>query len=676
MPNAPNLKLPRRVRQHVLEDLSFSAFRTAKPENWAFREKSVDYGIDGEVEIFDLQGKTTGQVFLVQLRATDSPRSRSAAVRLEVRTYNYFRSLALPVLILRWVEPERALYYVWAHSLDPTPVQRSRSTFSVHFLPDNRFDATSAKKIEQSVSDYLSVFTTSLRLPICIDFKIEVPSRHVEKAAEAIGELRNISRAKHLPLSFSEMTEPPRVQLYLREKEIRASLGGVPGAVLDLAPNSWQDPTQFLAPHVLVPLLVITLAQARQSQAALQLCLSDLELIARCKLEALLIGVLKVLASNYRLDAAFKLMKLIGVVSPALQVHFYSYLMLTASRAPEHVVSQFVDGMTALASDTSSPSAPAEYNLGNLYLNRANYTLALHHLLRASKLDPTYRKRDYYFRDLGAVYFELGHTKKALRAYSKAKSLGDDGNIDCVIADCLFLLGRFDEARRLFGKGLRAIPSESMKWGLKLYLLNYVARHLGYKVQKRRKHPLVDIARFEQATSVQDILRIVVPVFDRDVLTPWAWFNLGRGAARFKNYDLAELAFLMAAVLRGKDPEAWSNTFISAINGRAPALRIAMIVKEAYRICGEEFVVQVRKSIAVQPRSQTAVDELDRLLSALANGAYDLTRDYDLPKMIRIIRPDGENYIEIPLHKGKEMVLVDGKSKRYIHARRKLRRSA
>jgi hypothetical protein len=62
---------PSRTRAHELETESEAAFRAAIPSRWVFRRKSDDYGIDGEVEIFDLNGKATGHLVLVQLKATD-----------------------------------------------------------------------------------------------------------------------------------------------------------------------------------------------------------------------------------------------------------------------------------------------------------------------------------------------------------------------------------------------------------------------------------------------------------------------------------------------------------------------------------------------------------------------------------------------------------------------------
>ncbi|MFW9990309.1 MAG: DUF4365 domain-containing protein [Candidatus Odinarchaeota archaeon] len=61
-----------RIRSHILEEESRTFLKTLLPDKWVLRNKPLDYGIDCEVEIFDQKGYTTGQVFWIQIKATDS----------------------------------------------------------------------------------------------------------------------------------------------------------------------------------------------------------------------------------------------------------------------------------------------------------------------------------------------------------------------------------------------------------------------------------------------------------------------------------------------------------------------------------------------------------------------------------------------------------------------------
>jgi len=82
--------MPKRPRQHQLEDESRTAFRKAIPQEWVFRDSTPDYGIDGSVEVFDSSGNGTGRYFFVQLKGTDESKlDRALAVRFSLDTFEY-----------------------------------------------------------------------------------------------------------------------------------------------------------------------------------------------------------------------------------------------------------------------------------------------------------------------------------------------------------------------------------------------------------------------------------------------------------------------------------------------------------------------------------------------------------------------------------------------------------
>lgn len=64
--------MPIRTRSHELESESFKKFESYIPSKWVFRRKDPDYGIDGEIEIFDDNGKTTGLFINVQIKSTEA----------------------------------------------------------------------------------------------------------------------------------------------------------------------------------------------------------------------------------------------------------------------------------------------------------------------------------------------------------------------------------------------------------------------------------------------------------------------------------------------------------------------------------------------------------------------------------------------------------------------------
>ena len=95
--------MPKRPKQHRLEDNSRIRFQEVLPEMWVYRDKDKDYGIDAEVELFDNDENAQGLVFWVQLKATESKEKSSIlSIDLEIDTLKYYKSLEIPVLLVRY----------------------------------------------------------------------------------------------------------------------------------------------------------------------------------------------------------------------------------------------------------------------------------------------------------------------------------------------------------------------------------------------------------------------------------------------------------------------------------------------------------------------------------------------------------------------------------------------
>ena len=130
--------MAQRTRNHILEDKSRNAFTEIIPERWVVRDKSKDYGIDCEVEIFDDLGNPTGLIFYVQLKATESnSNSLIKKVVFEIKKIAQFQSYNVPVLIVRYSHLENKLYYTWAN--DITSQLRSEKNISVKKFSYNMF---------------------------------------------------------------------------------------------------------------------------------------------------------------------------------------------------------------------------------------------------------------------------------------------------------------------------------------------------------------------------------------------------------------------------------------------------------------------------------------------------------------------------------------------------------
>jgi hypothetical protein len=91
---------------------------------WPYRIQPIaDLGIDGEIEVLNDQGESTGRLVKVQSKAVWDVSSTGvpAAMYVEQRHYDYWRTLALPVVVMRPVVRSTRVFWKPAVSARATP---------------------------------------------------------------------------------------------------------------------------------------------------------------------------------------------------------------------------------------------------------------------------------------------------------------------------------------------------------------------------------------------------------------------------------------------------------------------------------------------------------------------------------------------------------------------------
>ena len=165
--------MPKRVTQHQLEDTSRYKFALSLPSAWVFRDKDKDYGIDGEVEIFDETENSTGLVFWVQLKATQSPNPRTIkTLSIKRETLKYYLKINIPVLIARYSATDDKFYTKWAHEIDPYYSKKGSKTVPVKFVDSDIWNTKSAQKTISYLTRIRSVKNGGLHLPILCSLQI------------------------------------------------------------------------------------------------------------------------------------------------------------------------------------------------------------------------------------------------------------------------------------------------------------------------------------------------------------------------------------------------------------------------------------------------------------------------------------------------------------------------
>ena len=165
--------MPSRVKQHQLEDISRSKYSLSLPRQWVMRDKDKDYGIDAEVEIFNENGDTTGLVYWVQLKATETKdKKASRKLDLKIDVIRYYKSLELPVLIVKYSNEEDIFYCKWAHEIDLYYSKKNAKTIRIIFADGDIWNTTVAKSTITYLKKLQAVGSGAVKLPIPIHLNV------------------------------------------------------------------------------------------------------------------------------------------------------------------------------------------------------------------------------------------------------------------------------------------------------------------------------------------------------------------------------------------------------------------------------------------------------------------------------------------------------------------------
>lgn len=176
---------PKRPRQHQLESESRIAFQKKLHSQWLFQDIfPPEYGLDGRVEIFDKTDLATGLMFFVQLKGTDERELKNAlAVQIEIPTCEYYRSLDLPVLIVRYHAPTNKLYVKWFHAYDPYYGKNAKKSITFRLSVEDEWQEETAARLVSDLEAFRQLRSPNLAFPI--KFTITLKEQYVHGGAAA-----------------------------------------------------------------------------------------------------------------------------------------------------------------------------------------------------------------------------------------------------------------------------------------------------------------------------------------------------------------------------------------------------------------------------------------------------------------------------------------------------------
>lgn len=628
------MKLPKRPRQHQVEDLSVQAFQALMPEEWVVREKSHDYGIDLEVEIFDNKGYATGLLFYVQLKATDSEdQKKQDTISFSIGHLHYYNSLRYPVLIARFSEKSKSFHFKWSFEVYLLDLPDDQKSTTIHFLPKATWLDYSPEGLHHTVTTIIESdrFGPRDELPLIINTEKE---NGTISAARARRIIRQSLPEQNFHVCAAGETRPFALVVELRADEIFLSLNGLFPTTIE-TPKIKQDNLTLCFAYAVGAFLTRTKLITHN-----KVWVGNI-LVRRLKSWNTLIAAKCAMAFHEDLQRALDLVILNNIqtsISPAYMV-FSSYLL--NAPVPSEVSSPVMIALneTMLQSLTGNPPdnvlASLHYNIGNACRPIGQYKRALTEYNRARILDSDYLNRPYFHFEVGAILFDSRKYHCSAKAYQKYVSMVETDHY--FLADALLQSGQFKKAIENFKKVDKALLSihaayASVKIEVAHWLTHFTETD---SFTRKRSEASLAIERIKDWESKSTKTELLYILKNLDPLEPTAAFNLAVTLSREMKFMEAFFLFVIQTLYNPYDGEAWANAFACAMNEKSiPTEFLMLLLMLANHFAADSFNDNWDAMAKANERPQEFQDKFDELQDELSN--FQKEWDRSSPPKIRI----------------------------------------
>ncbi len=607
--------MPKRPRQHQLEAESRAMIRTTIPSRWVYRDLDQDYGIDSEIEIFDENDLASGAIFLVQLKATDEVSlNKALTLWFPISKGEYFASLDLPVLIVRYHAPSGRLFVRWFHNFDPYYGKRTAKGITFHLNEKDCWGESTADRLENEVQAYRELRSPRLNCPITFQVSIQQDTTHgiptfklnsnLRRAANQISHVISLDGDESSPYKIIIDEDRMEVQLgathgftmhtpkgydeTLAQKSLHFDIFIGIGLALDLHGHSIEG-AEIIGPFV---------EHSRISQ--------DIKIafpIARC------------LSCANQMYKALEIAERFFVSDSAVdtaQVLVFTFianhrrLSNSERNFGVHVLKRMADWAEQHGQDNRA--SMLHYNIANLLRSAGRLRESIREYRAAARLDETYLSRAYFWQELAGAMFDAQRYTLSVEFYRRALSMDSDRETKLLFADALMFNGQFRESEEIFDQELNAPPEpRDAEWSLKSHALAWLREQTKIDEHHRRKPDFGD--EFEPSKiSDEEVERICREALRSDALSALAWFSLGGVYHRRGETEPAANCFLLSSLIAPRDLESWGNVIGLAMNDGNMGL-LAYALYAGYSRNGQDFLSHVAE------RSPEAKEELFEILS-------------------------------------------------------------
>ncbi|WP_457617563.1 DUF4365 domain-containing protein [Lutibacter sp.] len=636
--------MPKRVNQHEIEDISRAKFQLALPRKWVFRDKAKDYGIDGEVELFDNNKTPQGLVFWVQLKATESKeKSTILNVDFSIETLRYYKTLDIPVLLVRYSDYDNSIYVKWIHNIDLFFAKEDAKTFRIKLTEKDKWIDSTNNQIENYLKKIRQLKSGAFGLPIPLSMQInETKINNISKGILLTQVKRNLQEYSDF-VSFSN-EEDSFVIATLTNKELKINISELSGCSfhsIDLRKE--EDFSNGITKDILLG-IAVGLIQLRQIEYSGKLIFeNNLQSRLLEKPELLEFCLVPLFNSSFFENT----LNLVGQVldnEDFIELNIITQInLLLASNSKNKKVSKTIENFLntrlekAISNKDKQQIGISHYNIGNHLSGKNEFERSIHHYNLARKFAPIYLKQHYYFAEIASMLFRSGKYKMASKLYSKSIELKKDNHTLALYADSLMFEGNYKKAHIYFEKYINNSENPIDEFVLKSICLESIINEYKIEYQNRNEEEANKYADINQIDKKKNPIKQIEKALKFDMLSGLAWFNLGILHSDNNDYSEASFCFSMAALVNNEDIEAWKNATLCAFNSKETITILPLIIRTAYFFNREEYLEEFY--LHLESQNQSAL--INKIIEAIEKILPKSERKNTMPN-VRLLNEKGK----------------------------------
>ena len=325
--------------------------------------------------MFDKNGRATGLMFLAQLKATDAHHLRSALqVSLKVDTVNYYRSLELPVMMVRFHSPTKKFYWRWLHEFEKR-VKPGQKTLTVHIPSSAQWNERTPEELTASLQMFRQLKSPSCPHPIRFSLLLPDPEvsgtpssllrTAIQDAAEALSGVLQLS--DEVPLGAH-----PKITI--SNDMLIVDLAGLRSITLHLEEPYPKGLVTTKLPHDVLTAVAFVLAKAGHFNEASEIASSHLDQGTLARNPDVFFTLVGAMARSRRVPDALRLARKLLRSAAGPQLAQWLVIVVRARTGSlqdseleylQQVMKMFIERATELGD--ARLLGTAHYNLGNYF---------------------------------------------------------------------------------------------------------------------------------------------------------------------------------------------------------------------------------------------------------------------------------------------------------------------